>query len=128
MVLLGGTAWAGRDTGPDWINEQGLEIPGKAPEFVGLTDRDGNPVLCADGLPVRVPLDGIPADVPVISMDGTRYPSMAAAEDSMQERVSSGEVVVEEGDGTETVVLGPPEMFRPDPVALCDRFGSGPLG
>jgi hypothetical protein len=53
---------------------------------------------------------------------------MAAAEHSMQERVSSGEVDVEEGDGTETVVLGPAEMFRPDPVALCNRFGSGPLG
>ena len=58
MLLLGGTAWWVADTWPDWINEQGLEMPDKAPEFVGHADRDGNPVLCADGLPVRVPLDG----------------------------------------------------------------------
>lgn len=122
-----GGAWAGGESTVDWITPEGLEIVEKVPRFVGLADAEGNPVRCSDGLPVRVPLDGIPADISVVSGGGARFDSMEEAQADLHRRIAAGQVPVEFDDGVETVVLGPSDVFRPDPLALCDRFGTGPM-
>jgi hypothetical protein len=136
-VPLLGTAWAkgdllGQAQEPVPYYEDGEDVTDRMPEFTGLMRLDGKGLeTCPDGNPVRVPNGGIPEDIPVVSLTGVEYDSMAEAASASQQRVQAaangddqdGVTVFEEGDA-EVVEIGDSEKFRPDVGALCDRYGS----
>jgi len=124
LSAIAGTAVAQR-SGSDWIGPDGRENAATAPDFLGVADESGRPARCADGGLVRVPLSGIPADVPVFDATGKAYPSMAAAQESTNQRIANGDINVTGNTNSGQVVhLGAEDVFRPSVSALCERFGS----
>lgn len=110
-----------------WIRADGTEVNSLRPKFVPLAGGPGGMARCADGLPARVPIDGIPDDMPVQSLDGQRYNSMAHASESVQAAIVAGTLDVHYEGGVEVVTLSDGQLFRPVLSELCRRTGTGPM-
>ena len=64
---------------PEWVNPNGTVDPSKAPEYFNVAGPDGETVVCANGIPLRVPF--MPAPPPPPGPASRFAPGQANGED-----------------------------------------------